>query len=203
MHNNPNIPHKPFEVRKLTKSSTVEKYFMSFERDGCESGWACFLIDDAQGFVCAMTDWGEYQYWWPRHGRKSLKHFLVEINEGYITDKFCGHPKHFYAEETKAKIIKDILQERRTKAIDSDAARDMYDDVVDMEDTASSDVFMFQLPTKVYEELYCNDWSSIPHIVGYTAWQQIFVRRIFPAFQNILRKELDENKIHTDDNKSD
>ncbi|MFW9970258.1 MAG: hypothetical protein ACFFDF_08670 [Candidatus Odinarchaeota archaeon] len=57
------------------KKSMSERYDIRFGR----CGWATITIDENGGLFNCQSDYGDYSYSWPRHGRKSFKHFLIEI----------------------------------------------------------------------------------------------------------------------------
>jgi hypothetical protein len=59
------------------KKSTCERYDLRWKR----SGWAIFTIDENGGLFNCQSDYGDYCYSWPNHGRKSFKHFILELAE--------------------------------------------------------------------------------------------------------------------------
>ena len=58
---------------------TVEKYDIRWNR----GEWAVFTIDNARGLMQCHSSYGDWGYSWPNHGRKSFKHFILELERDY------------------------------------------------------------------------------------------------------------------------
>ena len=56
------------------QKSVCERYDV---RDG-NHGWAIIMVDERGGVLQINSDFGNWSYNWPHHGRESFKHFLVE-----------------------------------------------------------------------------------------------------------------------------
>ena len=80
---------------KVNKS-VCERYDFRFD----QWGWAKITIDERDGMFSAQSDYGTYAYSWPHHGRKSFKHFLIEIarDSHYFLKKVSSrtHSKAFW-----------------------------------------------------------------------------------------------------------
>jgi len=194
----------PFKVKKCEHAVNTDKYFLTFDRNGASFGWALFFIDETTGAVCAMTDWGNYSYMWPRHGRKSLKHFLIELDTGYVAGKFCGNPAKVDIGETAEAMKKELFMLRRECNIEPDIARDCFDEIECMDRSLDSpDAFWLTMPSNVLSEVYGDDYQAVPVKMTYTGWQQRFIFNMFPAFQQVLRDQLETSKGDTNNEKAD
>jgi hypothetical protein len=80
----------------IVTKSTCERYDLRWKN----CGWAIITIDENGGVFNCQSDYGDYSYCWPHHSRESFKHFLCEINTGYLLNKvaeedFYDHDKCF------------------------------------------------------------------------------------------------------------
>lgn len=178
-----------FEIRdsQIKKSVTYSLYF---KKDGYNRGYAHFTLVHDLGIVHAQTDWGDYCHRWGSIGKESLEAFLLDLNSYYVGIKFCGSPKELDDEAIKKEIKREILKLRREGKIESDIARECYDDCVDMDLECSADTYFATFPTSIYDHIYDGDHSNIPFHRKYTGWQHVFINDIFPTFQKYLKEQV-------------
>jgi hypothetical protein len=198
---------KPFKTNYVKKKE-VKCYHLRFdyEETGGGGGWAIFYVDDNHGICSAVTDWGDYAHRWPLDGMRTkengedetLTEFLTRIDYGYAFTKFIGDRKKFDLDATKLQIKRDILYLRREGNLDSEEARQCWDEISDYnEDGISTDAFMFTFGDnciRIYDLIYDSNICEVPRIHDYSIHEQIFIRKIFPAFQQFLKEELNETQ---------
>lgn len=177
-----------FEIRE-SKKLTSTTHSLYFKKDGYNRGYAHFTLVHDLGIVHAQTDWGDYCYRWGSFGPESLEDFLIGLDSYYIGKKFCGSPKELDDESIKKEIKKEIIKLRRKYSIDSNLARECYDDCVDMDLECSIDTYFSTFPNSLYVHIYDEDHSAIPCHRKYTGWQEVFINDIFPAFQKYLKDQ--------------
>lgn len=104
--------------------STCEKYAIRWG----SYGWAVFTIDEASGLFNCQSDYGDYSHMWPNHGRKSFKHFILEITKdtSYLLKKVSKRDEFDYEETLKRwKLV--IIDARRELSCNKRQARDAWD----------------------------------------------------------------------------
>jgi hypothetical protein len=168
-------------VAKRAEAATIETYRFWFEG----SGWAFFQLDELTGTVAIHSDWGDFTHSWPRHGRKSLKHFLAEGDEDYFARKFhYGIDDVFSPEKSLARIRAEIIDGRKTYRLDREEARELWDQAGDLENESSSDLFLERMPCELgdfLEEPWHYGVFERPHSFTF------LVERLLPFFMEWLR----------------
>lgn len=121
-------------------------------------GWAIFLLSESGGVLSVLSDYGNWGYCWPNHGRQSFKHFLIEVDgsRDYIIDKFRGKRTDFDF-DASVKLLRKKIGEAyrdkrtlhyaggRTKTFDKKMCKEAIDGIKWLDDTRSSDDFGRQL----------------------------------------------------------
>lgn len=114
----------------ITKSQ-VECYKLRHE-----SGlyWADINVDanENKGRIQIASDFGSYQYYWGACGC-SFKEFLIKIGIDYAAAKF-GEDKWFDFDETIKSYKKTLIQYRREENITTEDAREIYDEIKELEE---------------------------------------------------------------------
>ncbi len=117
------------------KKSTCEKYDIYVPK---VSGWAKITLCEEDGSVGIVSDYGNWGYLWSHHGRKSLKHFLIEINSHYAWEKFTGAKEDYNHEKTQ-----DFLRQTIAECYDEDVVDSLCEELsqtYDRYDIESSDL---------------------------------------------------------------
>ena len=192
----------------IVEHSTCERYTVR-RREGA-GDWSIFLLDERGGVLSVQSDYGDYAYCWPRHGRASFKHFLCELDTDYLIDKLGGRPEYFNGpasiKQVKRRIIEarrerrevsvmDSVRGRRYVEVDRRIAREAWDAADALAEVAgsgggSSDLFYDRMMADSRLAVVLRDdfydlavYEPKPHL-------RMFVERLWPAFVHQLRQEL-------------
>lgn len=144
-------------------------------------GWAIVVIDDA-GYFSAVSDYGNYAYYWGAMGVRTLREFLASCDGSYVLGKISpGY--EFDERETERAARELVCRERKARRLTADEAREAYDSIsisnaVDLYDWIGR--YPGDLPEDYYE-VYRT--MRNPQAVA-------FVERVLPRLQEILRAEL-------------
>jgi hypothetical protein len=173
--------------------STCERYDLRHRPEGSRCNeWGIFFVSEAGGVLSILSDYGNWSYAWPHHGRTSFKHFLVELGRDtdYLIGKLSGAKTVFNADKSKQLIFEIIRERRRDGALTKEKAREAYDELesVAADCSGSEDLFLERLMTTIpwlYE--YCCDGLTVrEHDSGIVS----FVKRVWPLFVAEIQKEL-------------
>ena len=173
------------------KKSTCERYDIRFRH----GDWAAITIDENGGLFNCHSSFGDYTYSWPSHGRKTFKHFLIEITRDYfyllnkVSDK-----TYFNFDKTVADWKKKIIGWRKNYEITKEQARDAFDVIKDLEDGMSSDyTYMRLIESDGIRNLdIADEWEVFGCIKEYPGDAMVFAMEIMPMFADILKSELKE-----------
>jgi len=184
---------------KSKEGRTTEEY--TFKKSTCERydirwgkyGWATITIDENGGLFNAQSDFGNYNYAWPKHGRESFKHFLIEITRSpdYVLRKIAKEDYFDFIkaeEKWKSKII-DI---RKQGACTKEQARDAWVFIDELDASGSADF----LQNEIYgsSEIYAmseEPWYDFEIELSYPPMALRFINEVMPMFADILRKEIE------------
>lgn len=197
----------------------VEEYHMKAKQG---FAWATITISH-DGSFSAQSDFGNFSYAWPRHGRDSFKHFLIEIirgceeyPQGYFYDKIKSSDRENRVDmpTTLKNIKKLIIQARRDAGVSpftsgnmrectAAEARDLWSELDELER---------RMDSIISQDLFYSTMSHMPelknHIIHWEAFVEnyddmieytydtralAFCKYILPAFRDILKKELEES----------
>ena len=164
--------------------STCERY--DIRLDGL--GWAIITIDERSGLFSAVSDFGNYGYTWPCHGRQTFKHFLVEIDTDYLKNKL-GHRDYFLHDATEKAWRKEVLESRRRGEIDKATAWGAWDAINHMEFASAEQAYHDLCDSEDLGKVF-TDPCCITLEKDFSPDLRMFVERIWPAFTAALRKEL-------------
>lgn len=103
---------EPSPFRYQFKKSHSERY--DFTRIAGKSTWAIITIDENGGLLSIQSDYGDWSFAWPRHGRESFKHFLIEMgkDEDYFIKKVVRGEREVDNERIR-KHCKEMILDRR------------------------------------------------------------------------------------------
>lgn len=182
------------EVEKIMwdftyKKSVSERYDIQ-PKGGC--GWGIFTIDENGGVFHCQSDYGDYSYMWPNHGRDSFKHFLCEINTQYLLGKVAERDTFDYEKSFK-KWGKAIIQMRRDRDCTKEQARDAWDFIHHyLDDCNDASVCQVRLYESEAISAICPDepWYMFPTDKDYSPQALAFAHQLWPMFIDILKREL-------------
>jgi len=173
------------------KRSVCERYDV---RTGKNSEWAIIMLDERGGILQICSDFGNWSYNWPYHGRESFKHFIVELGRDtdYLTRKLAGEPDRYLPDETVRGCRDEILRQRKEREIEKAVARKAWDyldgtDDLDTEAQLIEAVYDSPALTKVFGE---EPWESISFKKDYRTGIRQFIERLWPVFVEAIRKEI-------------
>lgn len=173
----------------IFKKSTCETYTIRWGG----FGWAIFAIDEATGLFNCQSDYGDYNYMWPNHGRKSFKHFILELakDTSYLLKKVTKPDTFNYDDAVKK--WKNVLIQMRREGETKEKVRSAWDAITGMEDYSMS-VQLIQ--KELYESQAINDiceepWYLFETDLDYSPQAESFAHEIMPMFADILRKEIE------------
>lgn len=171
------------------KKSTCERYDIRLED---KSGWAIITIDENGGLFNAQSDYGNYSYSWPNHGRKSFKHFILELvkDKSYFLGK-VANDRYYYEDETENAWKKEVIRARKERELNKEEARELWNKIVDFDYHTSSESLQYQcyrssVVCKYYEE----PWYSFDPIHGFSPQANAFADIVMPILGEILEKEI-------------
>jgi hypothetical protein len=181
---------------KIDKSQTCERYDIRGSLH--DVSWSIIVIDERCGLFFVQSDWGDFSYRWPHHGRESFKHFLTEVNSGYLIDKLSKGYKKFSKSETLKQFCRDIIERRRDGNLSKEEARRVWEYIKIREDDWESSEGLFHVMWEEsynpFAELLYTDPCEVPHISVYDSGLLFFVEKVFPVFQQVLKEEINETK---------
>jgi len=175
------------------KKSTCEKYTIRWG----SYGWAVFTIDEFGMFNC-QSDYGDYNYMWPNHGRKSFKHFILELAEdtSYLLKKVSRRNTFDY-EKAVIGWKSELIKVRRARECTKEQARDVWEFIEASEEYSGSpqiiqkEIFESEALSAIWDE----PWYIFETDLDYSPQALAFAHEVMPMFADILRKEIDEEAL--------
>ncbi|GLC32904.1 hypothetical protein [Clostridium omnivorum] len=171
------------------KKSTCERYDIRLKNS---YGWAIITIDENGGLFNAQSDYGSYSYSWPNHGRKSFKHFILELvrDKSYFLGKVADD-KYYYDEETEKAWKEQIIEDRQNGYLSKDEARELWDEVVEFDYYTSGESIQHQCyENDVVCKYYGEPWEAFEIVRGFSPQANMFANRIMPILGEIIKKEI-------------
>ncbi len=96
-----------------------------------EQGWARVTLTD-EGLFMAVSDYGTYGYVWSGLGKRTLREFLRDADESYLTSKLLPpRDSEYNAERTGQNMRRYLLKRRREEVFSESQARRAWDDIQD------------------------------------------------------------------------
>lgn len=76
-------------------------------------GWAIIFIDE-RGLFTAVSDYGNYGYWWTHHGCDDARRFFLraERDYDYFANKLAGGKRDLNHEQTLVNVKRHICEQR-------------------------------------------------------------------------------------------
>jgi len=175
------------------KKSTCERYDLRW--GAC--GWATFTIDENGGLFNCQSDYGNYNYEWPNHGRESFKHFLIGITRipDYLLGKVAKRDTFDYEKALKGWKL-EIVQIRRERDCTKEQARDAWEVITDQGDYENSpDILLKEIcESSAIGEITDDPWYVFEMDKEYSPQALAFANEVMPMFADILRKEIDASE---------
>jgi len=175
------------------KKSTCERYDIRLVDD---YGWATITIDENGGLFNAQSDYDNYSYSWPSHGRKSFKHFILELvsDKPYFLGKVADD-KHYYEEKTEKAWKEEVIRARKEGELDKEQARELWDEIIEFDYYLSSESLQHQCyESSIVRKYYDEPWYSFDIIEGFSPQAHAFADIIMPILGDIIKKEIGEEK---------
>jgi hypothetical protein len=169
------------------KKSTCERYDIRFRKHE----WAIFTIDENGGLMNCHSSFGDWSYAWPSHGRKTFKHFLIEITRepDYLLCK-VSDKTYFDFDQSIRNWKKKIIEIRRAYECDKEPAREAFDFINDLEDGMSADYTMAQIyDSNALSEISSEVWEEFNPVKDYPHSAKVFANEIMSIFAEILKSE--------------
>ena len=173
---------------KFTKS-VCERYDVRFGGE-----WATFTIDEKGGLFNCQSSYGNYSYAWPRHGRKTFKHFILELarDRYYFLNK-VSNDNVFNFDASSRMWKKQIIKMRKNGDREKEDARVAWDYIDNLDPDMSYDRAVNEIcASKVIRRMWREPWESMDFVKEYPREAVIFATEVMPMFAEILRQELSE-----------
>lgn len=174
------------------KKSTCERYDIRLA-DGW--GWAIITIDENGGLFNAQSDYGNYSYSWPCHGRKSFKHFIIELSrdKSYFLGK-VAESNYYYQDKTEKAWRKEVLRARKEKELNKEEAREVWNEIIEFDYSCAESLECEVYSNHVISKYYCEPWYSFECVKGFAPGAHEFFKKIMPIFADILSKEIEKEE---------
>jgi len=175
------------------KKSVCERYDIKFNNGW---GWAIITIDENGGIFNCQSDYGNYAYSWPNHGRKSFKHFILELarDTHYLLKKVANEDYFDYWKQKKH-WKKVIAKARKDNECTKEQARDAWEFLDRLDSYEHS-------PQIIQEKLYTSDeigaiagsepWYMFDTEMDYSPSAKAFAKKIMPMFAEIIKQEIEK-----------
>ena len=158
------------------------------------NGWATFTIDENGGLFNCQSDFGDYNYAWPKHGRESFKHFLIEITRSpeYLLGKVAKEDC-FDLDKALKRWKPRIIEMRKDRDITVEQARDAWEFIEGLDSSSSADYLQSEIySNSALSAISDEPWYDFEIELDYSFRAKKFAHEIMPMFADILRKEIEE-----------
>lgn len=170
------------------KKLTCERYDIKLKNS---YGWAIITIDENGGLFNAQSDYGNYSYSWPNHGRKSFKHFILELvkDKHYFLKKVsCSN--FYYPNETEILWKQEVIRARKENELSKEEARELWDEIIDFDYTSVESLEYQLCENYVLSKYYSEPWDSFNISRDFSPQAYAFVNKIMPILGDILLQEI-------------
>jgi hypothetical protein len=144
------------------------------------------VIMDSTGYFSAVTDYGNYAFYWSAHGMDDFRQFVIGLEESwdYVASKLGGlRLTHIFDEEATALDLKrELLEWRRQGGVEKDEAREEWARLEELENGF----------------LTADEWGSLTIFENLSERchyrvdrdLEAFCKKLMPRLANLLRAEL-------------
>lgn len=176
------------------KKSVCERYDVRFRHE-----WAIFTIDENGGLFNCHSSYGDYSYSWPHHGRKTFKHFLIEITRDYeyLLNKVSSK-SYFNFDKNVELWKKKIIEWRREYKIEKEQARNAFNTIDELDDGSADYVYSQLIGSGVIREICSDAWEVFDCVKEYPGDAMAFATKLMPIFAEILKAEIEQKAVTTD-----
>ena len=164
----------------------IEKYDIRWGR----GEWAVFSIDEKIGMIQCMSSYGNWSYAWPNHGRKTFKHFILELERDYDYLLRKVSDPVFDFDKSIAYWKRHIIELRRAGSCTRKAARDAFDVIDDLEHDDAGYCAAVLNESSAIHEAYPDFWELLGGVKEYPDNAIVFAKTIWPMLCKIIRDEL-------------
>lgn len=150
-------------------------------------GWAYIVLSN-DGYFSAVSDYGNYAFYWTHHGEKDFRIFLVRAHRSW--DYFASKlgDKRYDGNATYDRIKSFILEQRRSLNWDAEKAREEFDLIENEVDKCygPGDFTRWHDQTKIDEpwEFYTERYPA-----NLLAFTQKTLKRLSDILEQDLRRE--------------
>lgn len=182
--------------------TTIEEKNVTFNKSQCERydvhvqkpfrTWGIFTLDERGGLLNIVSDFGNYGYVWPYHGRESFKHFLIELDMDYLFVKLLQCRESYIEinlEKTKKMWRDKVIYNRRHGELSRGGARDVWEEIEEFYSSEISDLIGYDC--KISQVLYGGDYPETVSEVR--ADLKNFYDILWKEFMSILKEEVNNN----------
>lgn len=177
--------------------SEARVYTLKGNAKGYGRWWAEITIKEWSngGSVNIQSESGNYANFWTAIGEGPFRKFLCKLNFDYFMEKCRGSAyKEFDAEQTIRELQERVIEGRREGWLEPDAARDIWNDLVDVSVCSASsigDLLCVIDGQRIVSELYDGDWYDAPNCEKPRQECLNFWRHIWPCACEVWKKELE------------
>lgn len=182
---------------KLKSKNTCEVYNIAVNNHDMVS----ITLDESKGLFQAHGAYGSYSHMWTSIGDKTLKEFLISIcrDKHYLGTKLSDR-NYFHAEQTKSNWKNIILESRRGTSIDAveltrEEARELYDFINNIDYSCEFTCYNELVSNSLINEKFIDPWWVFETHMGLSPCEEFFIYHIMPAFGELLKKELNGEKL--------
>jgi len=180
---------------KVTYTKKSSSVLYDISNSGGMWTWAKITLNEEDGSLQIQSDYGDYSYIWARHGRESLRHFLVELDDSYLGGKIGANLKANFNLELSCKAMRKELKEAHPYFLTSNELKELLREVKRIEgtDINSEDVYFHEcITSEVLTTFYTDPY--FPVVTTPNRDLTNFLKYIWTAFKKILIKELKEEE---------
>lgn len=150
-----------------------------------KSSWAIFVFCQ-DGYFSAITDWGNFSYFWRAHEKADFREFLSKAGTDYMAEKLTNGAMEFSEEKTIASM------------------RELFKELVDQGEMSASkcrrlNAELDDVPFSSHEEfsdwcdehdLQAHDYARMDHVSEYYHLKE----HVLPRLKEFLKQEMAEGR---------
>ena len=175
------------ESEKFTfAKSKIEKYDIRWGR----GEWAIFSIDEKIGMMQCISSYGKWSYAWPNHGRKTFKHFILELERDYEYLLRKVSDPVFDFDKSIAYWKRHIIELRRDGSCTREVARNAFEVIDNLEHDDAGYCAAILNESSVIYDADQNFWELLGGVKEYPYDAIVFAKTIWPMLCKIIRDEL-------------